>query len=58
MNDKRIDEAFNYLKGAWIALEQVAGDRKGDPAMRDICKIAADVVRAVSNSLVNFTTTD
>ena len=55
MDDKRIDEAFELLKQAFILLDEVAHDKKIDDAcIRSVCSVCCSMICSISESLASL----
>lgn len=55
MGDKRINEAFNLLKQAFILLNEVAYDKDAnDTCIRDVCRVCGSMVRSIAGSLASL----
>lgn len=50
--DKRVDEAFDYIKMATILLDEVGADEKIDDTTRSASQMAAALIRSVAGFLV------
>lgn len=52
LGDKRVDEAFDYIKMATILLDEVGADEKVDDTTRSASKTGAAFIRNVADILV------